>query len=151
LEDTPDERRATIAASLKPKMLVLDFVGNSGKHKLMTAVDILSGNAKPEALDRARQKLKKSEDEEDVIESIAAAQAELDEEARAEEAKKKAEIARREKIKADRVKYRSDEVNPFSFWDDLGDRIDPIKKSEIATADQLKALKHKGVEDITNT
>src|SRR5262249_37454191 len=37
------ERRAAIAASAKPRMLVLDFVGNSGRHRIITAADLLGG------------------------------------------------------------------------------------------------------------
>lgn len=36
-------RRAAIAASGKPFMTVLDFVGNSGRHKIVTALDVLGG------------------------------------------------------------------------------------------------------------
>src|SRR5690606_7555906 len=39
--DTADERRAAIAGSAKPNVLVLDFVGNSGRHKLVHATDVL--------------------------------------------------------------------------------------------------------------
>jgi superfamily II DNA or RNA helicase len=69
------ERREAIAASRKPDLVVLDFVGNSQKHDLATVVDILGGNyseaemkaAKKyvksgaragEALERARRELK---------------------------------------------------------------------------------------------
>ncbi|VTS08175.1 hypothetical protein [Gemmata obscuriglobus] len=41
---TPEARRAAIAASAKPSVLVIDFVGNSGRHKLISAVDIFAGN-----------------------------------------------------------------------------------------------------------
>lgn len=43
------ERIARIAASNKPSATVLDFVGNSGKHKLISTADIL-GDAFPEDL-----------------------------------------------------------------------------------------------------
>jgi superfamily II DNA or RNA helicase len=42
--ETPAERKAAIAASAKPSVLILDFVGNSGTHKLVTVADILGGN-----------------------------------------------------------------------------------------------------------
>lgn len=38
---TAEERRSAIAASNKPNVLVLDFVGNSGNHKLVHAPDVL--------------------------------------------------------------------------------------------------------------
>lgn len=41
--DTAGTRRAAIANSDKSHMLVLDFVGNSGRHKIVTAQDVLGG------------------------------------------------------------------------------------------------------------
>jgi superfamily II DNA or RNA helicase len=41
--DTATERRNAIAASAKPGMLVLDFCGNAGQHKLVSAADVLGG------------------------------------------------------------------------------------------------------------
>jgi superfamily II DNA or RNA helicase len=43
LDDAAARRRA-IAMSHKPGLLVLDFVGNSGRHKLVSTADILGGN-----------------------------------------------------------------------------------------------------------
>ncbi len=40
----PALRRSLIARSPKPDCLVMDFYGNSGKHKLITAFDILGGD-----------------------------------------------------------------------------------------------------------
>ena len=42
--DSADARRAAIAASAKGHMLALDFVGNSGRHKLIHAGDVLGGS-----------------------------------------------------------------------------------------------------------
>jgi len=41
--ETAEARLAAIAASEKPFCVVLDFVGNSGRHKLMTVADCLAG------------------------------------------------------------------------------------------------------------
>lgn len=46
-------RRGYIARSCKPSCLIIDFVGNSGKHKLMTTADILGGNLSDEAVESA--------------------------------------------------------------------------------------------------
>lgn len=53
--ETAEERRAAIAASPKPSMLLLDFVGNSGCHKLITSVDLFAGEEPDEIVDRARK------------------------------------------------------------------------------------------------
>lgn len=45
--DEADERRAAIAWSSKPDCVILDFVGNSGKHDLVSPIDLLGGDAAP--------------------------------------------------------------------------------------------------------
>ena len=44
---TAEERRAMIAASSKPFATILDFAGNSKKHKLVRAIDILTDEDDP--------------------------------------------------------------------------------------------------------
>jgi superfamily II DNA or RNA helicase len=41
---TPELRKAAIAASAKPYCTILDFVGNSGEHKLISVADVLAGD-----------------------------------------------------------------------------------------------------------
>ena len=41
---TPAERTAAISSSSKPSMLVIDFCGNAGRHKLVHAGDVLGGD-----------------------------------------------------------------------------------------------------------
>jgi len=52
-------RRQAISGSSKPSLLLLDFVGNSGRHKLVTSADILGGKVSEEARERARKKIEK--------------------------------------------------------------------------------------------
>lgn len=63
--ETPAERKAAIAASAKPGMLVLDFVGNAGRHKLVHATDVLgcdySDEELQEALDEIAERSKQGE------------------------------------------------------------------------------------------
>ena len=54
LEDA-DERRAKIATSAKPFLTVLDFVGVTGRHRLVTEADILGGRYSQEVVDLARE------------------------------------------------------------------------------------------------
>ncbi len=51
-------RREAISASGKPDMVILDFVGNSGKHSLASVVDILGGSYTDEEKAEAKKKLK---------------------------------------------------------------------------------------------
>lgn len=53
-------RQQLIAASPKPSMMLLDFVGNAGKHSLMGPVDILGGDHSEEEIKEAKKRLKKS-------------------------------------------------------------------------------------------
>lgn len=45
VEDTAEERKAAIAASSKPSVLLLDFSGNAGRHRLVGPADVLAGQA----------------------------------------------------------------------------------------------------------
>jgi superfamily II DNA or RNA helicase len=53
-------RRGMILRSCKPHMTVIDYVGNSGKHKLVTAIDVLGGNVSPAILQEVMSKAIKS-------------------------------------------------------------------------------------------
>jgi superfamily II DNA or RNA helicase len=50
---TADERKSAIAASAKPFCRIIDFVGNSGKHKLVSCMDILGGKISEQAKEKA--------------------------------------------------------------------------------------------------
>jgi superfamily II DNA or RNA helicase len=52
--DGADDRHAAIAASTKPWVTVLDFVGNSGRHELVAVGDILAGSEPPEIVARSK-------------------------------------------------------------------------------------------------
>lgn len=138
----PEERREAIANSAKPCMTVLDFVGASGQHSLVSAFDILGGNYTEDVIDAAKRRLAAS-GESKVIDEVLAEEAQRIEEERAEaarqaearrrkfaedqekrrqqeaeraekERKQRAEEwSRREKIRAD-AKYRTEDVNPFA-------------------------------------
>jgi superfamily II DNA or RNA helicase len=57
-EEKAAERRAAIAASKKPRMRVLDFVGNAGKHSLVGPVDVLGGDYTEEEVKAAKAKMR---------------------------------------------------------------------------------------------
>ena len=60
---TPLERRQAIAGSKKPYCELIDFVGNTGRHKLISAVDILGGKYPEEVQARARKLIAENEAE----------------------------------------------------------------------------------------
>jgi superfamily II DNA or RNA helicase len=90
LYKTRDERKSAIAISKKPNLLVLDCVGNNGKHRFVDALDILSGEeVDEETLAEAREIIKKKAVTPD--EAFKEARAAIDEEKkrkREEEAKR---------------------------------------------------------------
>jgi superfamily II DNA or RNA helicase len=55
--DEAEARRAGIAASAKPDCLLLDFSGNSGRHKLVHPLDILGGKFPEDEMERAKKLL----------------------------------------------------------------------------------------------
>jgi len=70
-------RRAAIEKSAKSNLLVLDFVGNSGKHSLVSMLDVLGGEASAPEKSIAKGMLESGEVE-DVAEAIRRARAQID-------------------------------------------------------------------------
>ena len=98
--DSPAARRAAIAASHKPSLTVLDFLGDAGNHPLVHAADVLAGKAIPKRVaDKATKATEeKNAEPDDVLEALM--------EAEAEDRREQAELAvkRREQIKL-KAKY----------------------------------------------
>src|SRR5512133_550315 len=93
--ETAGARRAAIAASPKPSCLVVDFVGNAGKHKLVTSADILGGKVSEEAVELAVQRARKAGGPVNMTEALDEAEAELKEQKRKADSARLAEAARR--------------------------------------------------------
>jgi superfamily II DNA or RNA helicase len=108
-----EERKAAIAASAKPSALVLDFVGNSGRHKLMTTADVLGGNYDDDIIELAERNAKRTGVSVDMRECLQDAARQKHEEA---ERRKREEAARRQAIRAN-VQYSARDVNPFEVFD----------------------------------
>ena len=110
--ETASERRAAIAASDKPFVTVLDFVGNSGRHRLVSAVDVLAGDADAADIAAAVEDLRERGDAEEVQAVIDRAK-EVRELREAQEAQRRAEAeARRARLRAN-AQYNARVVNPF--------------------------------------
>lgn len=111
--DSAEQRRAAIAASAKPSCLIVDFVGNAGRHKLMTSADILGGKVSEAAMERAVAKAKatgkpiRMADELEASEN--AIRAEIEERRRREAARKAHLIAQAE--------FKTKSVDPFDILD----------------------------------
>lgn len=113
--ETPEERREAIAGSAKPSALIVDFVGNSGRHKLVTSADILGGNVSDEAVERAISKARKSG------RPVRMAEVLDEEEERIKEERRLAEEARKARLVA-RAKYSTQSIDPFDVF-----QIEPVK------------------------
>lgn len=112
-----DERKAAIAESAKPSALIIDFVGNSGRHKLMTSADILGGKASEAAVELALRKAQQSGRPERMNELLDEAEEEILAAEKAErERKRQFEEARRVRLVAN-VKHTSKYVDPFQAFD----------------------------------
>jgi superfamily II DNA or RNA helicase len=116
--ETPEERRAAITASAKPSCLVVDFVGNSGRHKLVTSADILGGKVSDEAIERAIAKAKKTGKPMRMTEALDEEEEKLRKE---REQRRLAEEARRARLTV-KAKYSVQQVDPFDVL-----QLQPVK------------------------
>lgn len=134
------ERREAIASSLKPFVTVLDFVGNSGKHKLITTADILGGKYPDEVREIAKKKAEKEprnikelleESEEEIRKRI--------------EAQRLADEARKARLVA-RVQFHSKEINPFDIFGISPCLDSKWDRGKVLSEGQRKILTKMGVD-----
>ena len=110
--ESAEERRAAIAASAKPSCLVVDFVGNAGKHKLVTSADILGGKVSEEAQELAMTRARKAGKPVNMAQALDEAEADL----KQQEQERLAEAARRAQLVAT-ARFSTEEVDPFDAYD----------------------------------
>lgn len=110
--DSDAARCAAIAASAKKSCLVLDFVGNSGRHKLMTSADILGGNYPDEIVERAIERAKREGRPMRMDEALEEENAKMEAE---REARKLADQARKAKLIA-KAKFTATTIDPFDAF-----------------------------------
>ena len=96
--ETPELRRAAIAASLKPDCLVLDLVDNATKHTdVPSAIDLLGGRYDDEIIALAVERTRQSQMPVDAMEALREAELEIYKQRREAEARRRANL----KAKAD--------------------------------------------------
>jgi superfamily II DNA or RNA helicase len=111
--DSADARREAVAHSPKPSCLVIDFVGNAGRHKLMTTADILGGKVSDLAVQRM---LFKAAAQGQAVNVVAALESEEKQVRREEEERRKRlEAARRAHV-VGRAQFSAREINPFDVF-----------------------------------
>jgi superfamily II DNA or RNA helicase len=118
-EPRAGDRVRAIADSDKPHVTVLDFVGNSGRHKLVSSANVLGSGYSDEEIAEAVKTVRRSKKPAKTAESLEEARERLKKIAD----EKLAERARRMRIRAT-AKYSQDWVDPFG--------------------DQSKAIRHMG-------
>lgn len=137
---TAEDRKAAIAASDKDHCVILDFVGNSGEHKLISVANVLTGsNVEPIDLKEAIRIATESGEAVD-IEALA----EKVKQAREEQAERKEQERLHRlmtKTKADHADYTAVDVDLFG-----GQKFDAsISNGALVTPKQQNFLYHLGI------
>lgn len=145
--DTPAKRKAAIAASAKPRVVVLDFVGNSGRHKLISAVDVLAGKHCPAAVERV--KAAAASGAVDVAAALDHCEKEIDREKKeAVERWERKERERKARLNA-KAKVSRQNVNPFDHSEPgpatSGRATSKADPNGPATAAQREFIKKHGI------
>jgi superfamily II DNA or RNA helicase len=142
--DGPQARRAAIASSAKPSLEVIDFVGNAGRHKLISSADILGGRYNDAIVERAKRNAeKKSADAGmpvDVIDELQRAEWQIEREKR-----EAAEAERRQHVKL-KARFSTAKVNPFDIYNLQPWRERAWHKNRPPTDKQLAFLQRCGVD-----
>lgn len=133
-------RRSAIALSFKPELLILDFVGNAGRHRLVSMTDILGGDYNDDVVDLAKKNIEKAKEPRSVMDELEIAQKQLEAEAISND-----KAVKRKRIIA-HAKYSTAKVNPFDVLD-----LEPVREKFLNTGKepsdrQLEFLAHKGVD-----
>jgi superfamily II DNA or RNA helicase len=137
--ETAEERKEAIAYSGKPKLEIIDFVGNSGRHKLVSTADILGGKYSDEVVKRAKENIEKSDKSEDVLIELDKAEQQL-----LAEMRRKEEAARRANLKL-KAQYKTTKINPFDVLDIIPARERAWHRGRLPSQKQTDLLEKFGV------
>lgn len=157
-----ERRRLAISTSPKPSMLVLDFVGNAGRHKLIHATDVLGVEYEDQWLDDALAEIEKRSkagletDVEDAFRAVAdqrekaRQKAELEEQEReraAAEREAAEQAAGRRKGLVAKVQYGTRAVDPFGVFDITPAREAGWDRAKRPTERMLGMLRNAGLPE----
>ena len=106
----PALRKSWIARSCKPNCTIIDFVGNSGKHKLVSSADILGGNISDEVVRETTEFARKAGKPVRIVKTLK--EQELIVKERHEREEKEEAIKKHVVAKAT---YKLDKVDPFDL------------------------------------
>jgi hypothetical protein len=144
---TPEERKAAIAASVKPACLVLDFCGNAGRHKLVTSADILGGKMSQDVRDRAMLNARNAEKARRMSELLTEAERDIqrEREEREREERQRAEAARKARLVA-RASYSVQSINPFDVFQITPQAGSPYGNGAALSEKQSEILRKQGID-----
>jgi superfamily II DNA or RNA helicase len=144
---TPELRQSAIAKSEKPILRVLDFVGNSGRHKLVSCVDILGGHVSAEAAELARDKAIKEGKPVRIMVTMSNAEIELEKKRREAAEKARLQEAARKQHLVARANFTSESVDPFTgATQRIPLRFGMSRDGRQFSEKQLKILRHAGCD-----
>ena len=132
-----EQRKAAILASGKPSLLVLDFVGNSGRHKLITTADILGGNESDEVIGLAHAQAAKK--------SAAGERTNMRAEIEAAKRAIAARLAERRKQVIVKAQYSTQKISAFDVLDITPQREPGWHKGRRPSAKMLAILDKQGI------
>lgn len=135
--DCPEQRKAMIAASAKPHFSVIDFVGITGKHQIVTAADVLAGEEPPEVVAKAKRIMEQEKSAITVEEAIEKAKSRLEQ----EQEEKEERIRNLRKVQQVKVEYDIIERDPWKWAASISTFALPDQKTRPATKAQVERIK----------
>lgn len=137
------ERREAIANSSKTHLEIMDFVGNAGRHKLITSADILGGRYTDEVVELAKKNAEEESNEHknpvDIVTELQKAEREI-----AKRHQQREDAIARDHLLL-RAKYSTAKINPFNVLDIDPKKEAPWHKDRIPTKGQITYLEKCGV------
>ena len=142
IED-PEDRRAHIENSDKPTVTILDFVGNAGRHKLISATDALAGNYDDDIVVEVKERVRKATEEGKEIDLLSELKKVEQEAARRRH--EQLEAAKRGELKL-KVAFSLKDVDPFDLLGIVPQRLPGYQRYKEPTEAQAKFLARKNID-----
>lgn len=143
---TADDRKQAIADSGKANCLLVDFVGNSGRHKLMSGLDILGGKYSDEVKELAHEIMERDGSAWRISQALDEAEEQLRAKQQKEaEARRKSEEARKARLVA-KASFTSCPVDPFDAYGIKPSKSEWNPDGKTLTEKQRAMLTRQGID-----
>lgn len=140
--ESPEARKQAIRLSPKPLATIIDFVGNSGRHKLITTADILGGKYPEEVVERASERARKEGKPVRMDELL---EEEIERMRHEKEERDRREAARKARL-VGKATYSMLAVDPFNVFDIRPGRERGWEKGKTFSEKQLNLLRKQGID-----